>query len=141
MHFKTVLAHLKWKIFSVGQPWWPKFFHIETGWTHIFVLSPPFGKFVSHFCTTAYLFNDVFASICTPINNGSTMPPFAYKTNVRINSLRINHNDISLIIKNIDLNKAHGCDNISIKMIQICGESIALPKHHWKRKNFLTYGN
>ena len=55
------------------------------------------------------------------------MPPFAYKTNVRINSFRINHNDISLTIKNIDLNKAHGCDNISIKMIQICGESIALP--------------
>ena len=55
------------------------------------------------------------------------MPPFAYKTNVRINSFRINHNDISLTIKNIDSNKAHGCDNISIKMIQICGESIALP--------------
>ena len=55
------------------------------------------------------------------------MPPFAYKTNVRINSSRINHNDISLIIKKLDSNKAHGCDNISIKMIQICGESIALP--------------
>ena len=85
------------------------------------------GKFVSEFRTKANLFNDFFASICTPINNGSTMPPFAYKTNVRINSFRINHNDISLIIKNLDSNKAHGCDNISIKMIQICGESIALP--------------
>ena len=39
----------------------------------------------------------------------------------------LNHNDISSIIKNLDSNKAHGCDNISIKMIQICGESIALP--------------
>ena len=36
MHFKTVLAHLKSKIFSVGQP----LFHIETCWTHIFVLDP-----------------------------------------------------------------------------------------------------
>ena len=41
MHFKTVLAHLKSKIFSVGQPWWPTFFHTETCWTHIFVLGPP----------------------------------------------------------------------------------------------------
>ena len=41
MHFKTVLAHLKSKTFSVGQPWWPTFFHIETCWTHIFVLDPP----------------------------------------------------------------------------------------------------
>ena len=39
----------------------------------------------------------------------------------------LNHNDISSIIKNLDSNKAHGCDNISIKMIQICGESIAFP--------------
>ena len=30
MDFKTVLAHLKSKIFSVGLPWWPTFFHIET---------------------------------------------------------------------------------------------------------------
>ena len=52
---------------------------------------------------------------------------FAYKTNVRINSFLINHDDISLIIKYLDSNKAHGFDNISIKMIQICGESIALP--------------
>ena len=67
------------------------------------------------------------ASICTLINNGSIMPQFAYKTNVRINSFCISHNDISLIIKNLDSNKAHGCDNISIKIIQICDESIALP--------------
>ena len=46
------------------------------------------------------------------------MPPFAYKTNVRTDSFRINRNDISLITKKIrtrfelDLNKAHGCDNI-----------------------------
>ena len=76
------------------------------------------GEFVSDFCTKANLFNYFFASICTLINNGSTMPPFAYKTNVRINSFRKNHN-ISLIIKNLDSNKAHGCDNISTKMIQI----------------------
>ena len=54
------------------------------------------------------------------------MPPFANKTNVRINYFRVNHNDISLIIKNLDSNKAHGCENISIKMIQISGELIAL---------------
>ena len=45
------------------------------------------------------------------------MPPFAYKTSVRIDSFHINHNDISLIIKNLDSNKAHGCDNISMKII------------------------
>ena len=71
------------------------------------------GIFISDFCTKTNLFNDFFASICTPVNNGSAMPLFAYKINVRINSSRINHNDISLIIENLDSNKAHGCDNIS----------------------------
>ena len=84
------------------------------------------GKFVSYFCAKSNLFNEFFASICTPINHGSTIPPFAYKTNVRINSFRINHNDISLIIKNIDSNKAHGCDKIPMKMIQICGVNLLL---------------
>ena len=55
------------------------------------------------------------------------MPQLAYKPNVRINSFCISHNDISLIIKNLDSNEAHGCDYISINMIQICDESIALP--------------
>ena len=62
-------------------------------------------------------------SVFTLTNIGSTMLPFTYKTSVRINSLRINHNDISLIIKNLDSNKAPGCENISTKMIQICAES------------------
>ena len=84
-------------------------------------------KFISDFCLKPNLFNDFFASICTTINNGSTLPQFAYKTDVKINSFRVSQNDISLIIKTLDAEKAHGWDNISIKMIQICGDPIALP--------------
>ena len=81
------------------------------------------SKFVSDFSTKAYPFNDFFPSIFTPINTESTIPPLTYKTKIRINFLRINHNDISSIIKNLDSSKAHGCENISTKTIQICGES------------------
>ena len=35
------------------------------------------GKFVSYFCDKSNLFNEFFASTCTPINNGSTIAPFA----------------------------------------------------------------
>ena len=59
------------------------------------------NKFISDFCIKANLFNDFFASICTPINNQSTLPQFAYKTDVKINSFRVNKNDISLIIKTL----------------------------------------
>ena len=44
------------------------------------------------------------------------MAPFVYKTDVRINSVRMNHNDISLIIKNLNSNKAHGFDNIALTL-------------------------
>ena len=85
------------------------------------------AKFVSDFSTEANLFTDFFAFICTSISNESTVPPSAYKTNIGINSFSINHNDILLIIENLYLNKAHGFDKISIKIIQISGESITLP--------------
>ena len=42
-------------------------------------------------------------------------------------SFHINVNDLHLIIKNLNANKAHGWDDISIRMIQLCGKSIALP--------------
>ena len=42
------------------------------------------GKFVSHFCIKANLFNDFLCFNMYPINNGSTMPPFACETNVRM---------------------------------------------------------
>ena len=34
---------------------------------------------------------------------------------------------INLIIKNLNVDKAHGWGNISIRMIRFCGKSIALP--------------
>ena len=48
-------------------------------------------------------------------------------TDAKIISFHITKEDILLIIKTLDLSKAHGWDNISIKMIKICGESITVP--------------
>ena len=44
-----------------------------------------------------------------------------------MNSFHITENDILEIIKNPDSNKAHVCDNICIKMIEICSQSLILP--------------
>ena len=84
------------------------------------------NKFFSDFRVKANLFNGFFVSICTPMNNGSTLPQFAYKIDVKINSFRVNQNDTLLNIKTLDAEKAHGWENISIKMMQICGDPIAL---------------
>ena len=44
-------------------------------------------------------------------------------------------------MKTLDPNKAHGCDNISIKMIKICSQSLILPlkiifEHSLKKGKF-----
>ena len=85
------------------------------------------GKFVSDFCGKANLFNNFFASICTPIKNSIVLPLFSYRTNARITLFDFTEEGISLIIKNLDAGKAHGCDNISIKMIKTCNESLTVP--------------
>ena len=43
-----------------------------------------------------------------------------YKTNVRKFSVSINEAKIISIIRKLSPNKAHGCDNISIRMLKIC---------------------
>ena len=85
------------------------------------------GNFVSDFSLKANLFNDFYASICTPIQNSSVLPPLKYRTNKKLNSFSVIEKDISLIIKALDSSKAHGYDNLSIKMIKLCEESIVIP--------------
>ena len=58
-----------------------------------------------------------------------------------IESFHVTENDILAIIKTLDPNKAHGCNNISIKMIKICSQSLILPlkiifEHSLKKVNF-----
>ena len=45
----------------------------------------------------------------------------------RLTLVEFSVNDILAIIKNLDPNKAHGSDGISVKMIKLCGKSITMP--------------
>ena len=92
-------------------------------------IPPQFGdrNFISDFCAKANIFNSYFASTCTPIKNASVLPPFSYKTNTRVNSFKATESDILSIIKPLGSTKAHGYDNLSIRMIKMCSESITLP--------------
>ena len=65
-------------------------------------------ELVSDFKQKANLFNNYFASQCTPIKNGSKLPNFSYKTEKILTSFDIKDDDILPIIKNINVDKAHG---------------------------------
>ena len=64
---------------------------------------------------------------CTPIKNGSKLLNFSYKTEKRLTSFDIKEDDILLIIKNLKVNKAHRWDQLSIRMIKACSNSISFP--------------
>ena len=85
------------------------------------------GKLVSEFCKKKQTFLiTFFASICTPIENASCLQSFSYRARSKIKSFHVTENVILAIIKTLDPNKAHGCDNISIKMIKTCFQSLIL---------------
>ena len=84
------------------------------------------GSFISDYCKKENLFNNFFVSICTPIKNNSILPPLLYKTNTRINSFRVTNRYVLSIIKSLDSSKSYGYDNISIKKIKICSETVTI---------------
>ena len=58
-----------------------------------------------------------------------SLPKLEYKTHERLNCFEMNENDILSIIKNLNASKAHEWDKISIRMIKLCGKTIASPFH------------
>ena len=65
-------------------------------------------------------FNSFFAHYCTPLNNNSKVPGSqTYITD--------KDKDIVKIIKSLDSNKAHGHNDISIRMLRICDLAIIAP--------------
>ena len=83
--------------------------------------------FETNFLTKANIFNNFFADQCSTLCNGSTLPQIKYKTLSRINKVAASRDEILKIIRDLNPNKAHGWDGISIKMIQLCDDSIVTP--------------
>ena len=85
------------------------------------------GDDVLHFSEKAELFHSHFASQFTPNINNSKLLSLEFKINQSLENITFTGDDISVIIKNVKVDKAHGWDNVSFQMIKLCGKSIALP--------------
>ena len=64
---------------------------------------------------------------CKPINNGSDLPVPSVITQSCLDTIIINERIILDVIRSLNVNKAHGPDNISGRMIDLCGDGITLP--------------
>ena len=73
----------------------------------------------------AELFNDYFTRQCSVVNNNSKLPSIlTKKTCQSLSTVEFSTNDILKIIRNLNPNKAHGHDMISIRMLKIYDEFI-----------------
>ena len=67
----------------------------------------------------------MYANQYNIINNTSTLPPFECKVTSNIDNVIFNEHDILSIIRSLNSNKVHGWNDISIRMVKMCDESIA----------------
>ena len=106
-------------------------------------LIPPLfinNKLEPDFKLKANFFNKFFADKCTPIQNNSVIPNFIECESMnRLTSINFNDESILKIIRALDVNKAHGHDDISIRMIKLCDKSI-IPAISLIYKNCINSG-
>ena len=88
-------------------------------------LIPPIlisNKLVSNFKEKAnHYFNAFFASQCTPVPNNSTLPLETTPiTNASLSSISCSDQGILNVIHSLNINKAHGFEDLSIRLLKIC---------------------
>ena len=85
------------------------------------------GLFISDFAEKAQLFNDYFILQCTTIDTGSEIQLETQRNPILINDFVISDEKILKIIRSLNPNKAHGWDEISIRMIKLSDVALVTP--------------
>ena len=76
----------------------------------------------------ANILNKFFAEQCTPFKNGSVLPSSQeFLTQERLCSLDFSNNEILKLIRSLNVHKAHGRDDIFIRMIKMCDKFLVKP--------------
>ena len=118
-------------------------------------LIPPLlvnNEFITDIKTKANIFNTFCAEQCTPLKIDCVLPfNQMFLTQSRLGTLDFNENEILKIIRALNIHKAHGHDDIFIRMIQIWDRTLLKPliiilqnsvkySHYpdiWKRTNII----
>ena len=101
-----------------------------TDWKKVPIILPLLinDHFVTNFNEKANYFNDFFVNQCSLINNHSKLPLNRDSiTASLLSSVSIKESEILSILKSLDANKAHGHDDISIRMLKLSSKSILKP--------------
>ena len=100
------------------------------------------NRFITDYKEKAELFNLLFIFLnneCSLISINRSLPSYI-NSNIekRLSTVALSVEIIGQIIQNLDSNKAHCHDNIGIRMLKICGDSICKPLEIIFRQTLLT---
>ena len=88
------------------------------------------GTTISDFRQKCNIFNNFFANQCVPNNTPSQLPSaLNMLTQSRLQHIVSSEEKVATIILQLNSNKAHGCDKISISMLKICAYAVSKPLH------------
>ena len=86
------------------------------------------GNFMTNFYQKAELFNSFFAEQCSILQKSSKLPTnLAPRADQSLTSINFSQDDIVKTVQNLNPDRAHGPDKISILIIKICGKSLSKP--------------
>ena len=85
------------------------------------------GVFVLDFASKAQIFNDYFILQCTTLDTGSEVRNDLPAEFSQLTEFSISDEKILTIIRELNPNKAHGWDEISVRMIKMCNVSLVKP--------------
>ena len=77
------------------------------------------GVFVTNFQTKVNIFYDHFVEQCFLIKNSSVLPNFVSRCDSSLSNVQITGEKILKIMRSLDPKKAHGWDNLSIKLCDV----------------------
>ena len=79
------------------------------------------------FTEKAQISNDYFILQCTTIDTGSNMPQNIPVDATLLTDFHVSDENILKIIGSLNPNKAHGWDEISVRMIKVCDSALVVP--------------
>ena len=86
------------------------------------------NRSIADFKEKAEIFSSFVAKKCSQIRNDSELPTsLTFYTNNRLSTVSFSHEDLGKIIENLNPNKAHGHNNISMCILKIFGSIIYRP--------------
>ena len=109
------------------------------------------NTYITDFQEKSNYFNEHFAKQCSVLETGSQLPNLSLHTQKTLNEVLFQKSDLENVIKNLNPSKAHGWDEISVRMIKLCGISIIDPLYliltncvtkgyfpeYWKKANII----